>query len=196
MGNHIYFEDLVYHDSVEQGGPKTVAAHDNENGGCSVSTETIISNGGFVAMVALRSVVWMNCFSSPASAEDNEDQKLSDSSNVEHKRKEEETVSLLGNNCMKKMKEPSLRLFRNPPNNLQGEQVAAGWPSWLSSVASEAINGWTPLDINLFQKLNEVQCYVHQLLSGLDHCHRKDVLHRNINTSNLFFDDEETRYYW
>ncbi|KAI3944414.1 hypothetical protein MKW98_006575 [Papaver atlanticum] len=280
MGNHIFFEDLMYHDSVEQQGPKSVAAHGNENGGSSVSTETI-SNGGFVAMAALQSVVRMNCFSSPASAEDKEDQTLADSGDVNNQRKEEETESLLGNNSKGKMKEPSPRVPRNHPNNLQGEQVAAGWPSWLSSVASEAISGWIPLDINNFQKLNEgetwsgvyqardgmtgktvtirevhksavkaitteilinrrlnhpnvinlvgvaipsngfelhlvfeyvkysladlievnprikftepqVQCYVHQLLAGLDHCHRNDVLHRNINMSNLLIDDEET----
>ncbi|GAA0174285.1 non-receptor serine/threonine protein kinase [Lithospermum erythrorhizon] len=28
---------------------------------------------------------------------------------------------------------------------VEGEQVAAGWPAWLSAVAGEAIQGWVPL---------------------------------------------------
>ncbi|KAI5652607.1 hypothetical protein M9H77_29794 [Catharanthus roseus] len=28
------------------------------------------------------------------------------------------------------------------PKAEEGEQIAAGWPSWLASVAGEAINGW------------------------------------------------------
>ncbi|XP_011071480.1 probable serine/threonine-protein kinase At1g54610 [Sesamum indicum] len=36
----------------------------------------------------------------------------------------------------------------------------------------------------------QVKCYVHQLLSGLEHCHNRYVLHRDIKGSNLLIDDE------
>ncbi|KAK4384160.1 putative serine/threonine-protein kinase [Sesamum angolense] len=36
----------------------------------------------------------------------------------------------------------------------------------------------------------QVKCYVHQLLSGLEHCHNRFVLHRDIKGSNLLIDDE------
>ncbi|KAK4477920.1 hypothetical protein RD792_017185 [Penstemon davidsonii] len=49
---------------------------------------------------------------------------------------------------------PNPRLS-NPPKNIHGEQVAAGWPSWLSAVAGEAINGWTPRRADTFEKLDK-----------------------------------------
>lgn len=50
---------------------------------------------------------------------------------------------------------PNPRLS-NPPNHVHGEQVAAGWPSWLSKVAGEAINGLTPRRADTFEKLDKV----------------------------------------
>lgn len=171
----------------------------------------------------------------------------------------------------------------NPPKNVHGEQVAAGWPSWLSEVAGEAINGWIPRRADAFEKLAkigqgtysnvykardnltgiivalkkvrfdnlepesvrfmareililrrldhpnvitlqglvtsrmscslylvfdymdhdlaglaaspgikfteaQVKCYMHQILSGLEHCHNRHVLHRDIKGSNLLID--------
>nr|DAD37959.1 TPA_asm: hypothetical protein HUJ06_008600 [Nelumbo nucifera] len=178
---------------------------------------------------------------------------------------------------------PNPRLS-NPPNHVQGEQIAAGWPSWLSAVAGEAIKGWTPRRADTFEKLDkigqgtysnvykardtltgkivalkkvrfdnlepesvkfmareililrrldhpnvvklqglvtsrmscslylvfeymehdlaglaaspdikftepQVKCYMHQLLSGLEHCHNRGVLHRDIKGSNLLLDN-------
>ncbi|CAI9779781.1 unnamed protein product [Fraxinus pennsylvanica] len=171
----------------------------------------------------------------------------------------------------------------NPPKNIHGEQVAAGWPAWLSAVAGEAINGWTPRRADTFEKIDkigqgtysnvykardaitgkivalkkvrfdnlepesvrfmareililrrldhpnvvklhglvtsrmscslylvfdymdhdlaglasspgikftepQVKCFMHQLLSGLEHCHNRHVLHRDIKGSNLLID--------
>lgn len=45
----------------------------------------------------------------------------------------------------------------NPSNNVHGEQVAAGWPSWLSKVAGEAINGLVPRRADSFEKLDKVK---------------------------------------
>ncbi|XP_056170796.1 probable serine/threonine-protein kinase At1g54610 isoform X2 [Syzygium oleosum] len=36
----------------------------------------------------------------------------------------------------------------------------------------------------------QVKCYMRQLLSGLEHCHNRDVLHRDIKCSNLLIDNE------
>lgn len=44
----------------------------------------------------------------------------------------------------------------NPTKNLHGEQVAAGWPAWLSAVAGEAINGWIPRRADTFEKIDKV----------------------------------------
>lgn len=40
---------------------------------------------------------------------------------------------------------------------VEGEQVAAGWPAWLSAVAGEAIQGWVPLRSDAFEKLEKVK---------------------------------------
>lgn len=42
------------------------------------------------------------------------------------------------------------------PHSAKAEQVAAGWPSWLASVAGEAVHGWTPRSPRSYQKLNKV----------------------------------------
>lgn len=41
-------------------------------------------------------------------------------------------------------------------NGVDGPQVVAGWPSWLSSVAGEAIKGWIPRKADSFEKLDKV----------------------------------------
>lgn len=170
------------------------------------------------------------------------------------------------------------------PNAAKGELGAAGWPSWLTSVAAEAIQGWLPRSADSFEKLNkigqgtyssvykardlktnkivamkkvrfvnmdpesvrfmareisilrkldhpnvmklealvtsrisgslylvfeymehdlaglaaaprvkfteaQIKCYMQQLLRGLEHCHCRGVLHRDIKGSNLLIDD-------
>ncbi|CAD6267288.1 unnamed protein product [Miscanthus lutarioriparius] len=39
---------------------------------------------------------------------------------------------------------------------VEGEQAAAGWPSWLSAVAAEAVHGWVPLRAESFEKLEKI----------------------------------------
>ncbi|KAL6196515.1 hypothetical protein ACLB2K_032130 [Fragaria x ananassa] len=170
------------------------------------------------------------------------------------------------------------------PKAAEGEQVAAGWPSWLAGVAGDAIKGWIPRRADSFEKLDkigqgtysnvyrardldqkkivalkkvrfdnsepesvrfmareililrrldhqnvikleglvtsrmscslylvfeymehdlaglalhpglkfteaQVKCYMQQLLCGLDHCHSRGVLHRDIKGSNLLIDN-------
>lgn len=61
---------------------------------------------------------------------------------------------------------PNPRLS-NPPKNVHGEQVAAGWPSWLSAVAGEAISGWTPRRADTFEKLDKVKRFIISFHSSL-----------------------------
>ncbi|KAM0893735.1 hypothetical protein ACQ4PT_024920 [Festuca glaucescens] len=39
---------------------------------------------------------------------------------------------------------------------IECEQVAAGWPAWLSAVAAEAVQGWVPLKSENFEKLEKI----------------------------------------
>ncbi|KAL4361446.1 hypothetical protein GQ457_04G005700 [Hibiscus cannabinus] len=43
---------------------------------------------------------------------------------------------------------------------IEGEQVAAGWPAWLVTVAGEAIKGWTPRRANSFEKLDKARYFI------------------------------------
>ncbi|KAI4379033.1 hypothetical protein MLD38_016437 [Melastoma candidum] len=44
----------------------------------------------------------------------------------------------------------------NLPRQWRGEQVAAGWPSWLSEACGEALNGWIPRQANAFEKIDKI----------------------------------------
>ncbi|OVA00125.1 Protein kinase domain [Macleaya cordata] len=174
------------------------------------------------------------------------------------------------------------RIVSIMPNGIKGEQVAAGWPSWLTAVAGEAIQGWVPRRADSFEKLDkigqgtystvykardletgkmvalkkvrfinmdpesvrfmareihilrrldhpnivkleglitsrmssslylvfeymehdlaglasgakftepQIKCYMQQLLRGLEHCHSRGILHRDIKGSNLLIDN-------
>ncbi|CAK9147311.1 unnamed protein product [Ilex paraguariensis] len=74
-------------------------------------------------------------------------------------------------------------------NGFDGEHVIAGWPSWPTAVAGQAITGWVPRKADSFEKLDKIKCYMHQLLSGLGHCHSCGVLHGDIKGSNLLIDN-------
>lgn len=65
----------------------------------------------------------------------------------------------------KEVEKPELTILSNPglgrvPKATEGEQVAAGWPTWLSSVAGEAIKGWIPRNANTFERLYKVSYYL------------------------------------
>ncbi|BBN68491.1 CDC2C, partial [Prunus dulcis] len=66
----------------------------------------------------------------------------------------------------KKEKEGSLNSYNSHNSHNGGkaadlasgwaEQVAAGWPSWLSAAAGEAIYGWVPLKADSYEKLEKI----------------------------------------
>jgi hypothetical protein len=50
-------------------------------------------------------------------------------------------------------------------NGERGAQAVAGWPSWLTAVAGEAINGWVPRRADSFEKMDKVSLvYVSMIL--------------------------------
>ena len=53
---------------------------------------------------------------------------------------------------------------RRIPKVTVAEQVAAGWPGWLSAAAAEAVNGWIPRRADTFQKLNKVCCVLYLIV--------------------------------
>lgn len=68
-------------------------------------------------------------------------------------------------NDKKKLEEPELTVLNHPglgrvPKASEGEQVAAGWPIWLSSVAGEAIKGWIPRSANTFERFYKVSYHL------------------------------------
>ncbi|KAM7251947.1 hypothetical protein ACFE04_023830 [Oxalis oulophora] len=179
--------------------------------------------------------------------------------------------------------QPRMTRIVSVSNSERGAQVVAGWPTWLTAVAGEAINGWVPRKADSFEKLekigqgtyssvykardletnkmvalkkvrfanmdpesvrfmareiiilrrldhpnvmkleglitsrmsgslylifeymehdlsglaasngvkfteSQIKCYMKQLLNGLEHCHSRGVLHRDIKGSNLLID--------
>lgn len=62
-------------------------------------------------------------------------------------------------------------LVTSLPNGIEGEEIAAGWPSWLTSVAAEAIQGMVPRRAESFKKLKVVSSQSHVLLFTHTHTH-------------------------
>ncbi|KAG2681871.1 hypothetical protein I3760_11G163900 [Carya illinoinensis] len=68
----------------------------------------------------------------------------------------------------------------------EGEQVAAGWPSWLAAVAGEAIRGWTPRRADSFQKLDKIgQGTYSNVYMARDLEHNKTVALKKVRFDNL-----------
>ena len=71
------------------------------------------------------------------------------------------SVRLHGENVERKRERSEYVVAQHPglgsiPKAMEGEQVAAGWPAWLSAVAGEAIRGWLPRRADSFEKLDKV----------------------------------------
>ncbi|KAH6803003.1 Protein kinase superfamily protein [Perilla frutescens var. frutescens] len=200
--------------------------------------------------------------------------------------------------CVNERKNGSSRALKGPSSHkkgavfslkfgrlTEGDHVSAGWPSWFSAVAGEAIEGWSPLRSDSFKRLekigqgtysevyrarnvetgkivavkkvrfdsfqpesvkfmareirilrkldhpnvmklegiitsklsshiylvfeymehdlaglvscpdikftdSQIKCYMKQLLNGLEHCHSRGILHRDIKTSNILVNNQ------
>ncbi|KAG5075876.1 hypothetical protein JHK82_057223 [Glycine max] len=55
----------------------------------------------------------------------------------------------------RKRSKPNPRLS-NPTKHLQGEQLAAGWPAWLTAVCEEVLSGWIPRKADTFEKIDKI----------------------------------------
>ncbi|KAL1179785.1 hypothetical protein V6Z11_A03G183600 [Gossypium hirsutum] len=70
-------------------------------------------------------------------------------------------------------------------NSIEGELVAAGWPSWLVAVAGEAINGWIPRRASTFEKLNKIgQGTYSSVYKARDLIHNKLVALKRVQFNN------------
>ncbi|KAF3442898.1 hypothetical protein FNV43_RR16816 [Rhamnella rubrinervis] len=70
-------------------------------------------------------------------------------------------VAIHGNDIERKRKKMENVVAQYPgmgsvPKASEGEQIAAGWPSWLAAVAGEAIRGWVPRRADSFEKLDKI----------------------------------------
>ncbi|KAK4800849.1 hypothetical protein SAY86_021336 [Trapa natans] len=69
---------------------------------------------------------------------------------------EKSSKNLHKRGATKVVQQPRAGRVRSFSNGERGAQVVAGWPSWLSSVAGEAINGWIPRRSDSFEKLEKI----------------------------------------
>ncbi|XP_057728508.1 probable serine/threonine-protein kinase At1g54610 [Arachis stenosperma] len=72
------------------------------------------------------------------------------------------------------------------PKAMEGEHVAAGWPSWLAAVAGEAIKGWLPRRADSFEKLDKIgQGTYSNVYRARDLEQRKIVALKKVRFDNL-----------
>ncbi|XP_074268653.1 protein IMPAIRED IN BABA-INDUCED STERILITY 1-like [Silene latifolia] len=75
----------------------------------------------------------------------------------EDEERENETIGIKSSKSKSSSSNFSLSLrFGSVKGQVIAEQAAAGWPSWLTAVAGEAIHGWVPLQAQGFEKLEKI----------------------------------------
>ncbi|GFP86398.1 probable serine/threonine-protein kinase at1g54610 [Phtheirospermum japonicum] len=81
----------------------------------------------------------------------------------------------------------------NLPTAVEGELVAAGWPSWLVAVAGEAIRGWVPRKADTFEKLDKIgQGTYSCVYKGRDLLNNKFVALKKVRFDNM--DPESVKF--
>lgn len=76
--------------------------------------------------------------------------------NDESRKKEEKVVDGEKKPRAERKRSKTNPRLSNPSKHLRGEQVAAGWPPWLTAVCGEALNGWIPRRADSFEKIDKV----------------------------------------
>ncbi|KAK7324713.1 hypothetical protein VNO77_28502 [Canavalia gladiata] len=105
---------------------------------------------------------------------------------------------LCGDKNGKKKEEPELTFIDYPglgkvPKASEGELVAAGWPTWLSSVAGEAIQGWIPRSANTFERFYKIgQGTYSNVYKARDVSRQKIVALKRVRFDNL--DPESVKF--
>ncbi|XP_019453877.1 PREDICTED: probable serine/threonine-protein kinase At1g54610 [Lupinus angustifolius] len=83
--------------------------------------------------------------------------------------------------------------FGRVPKAVEGENVAAGWPSWLSSVAGDAIKGWIPRSAKTFERLHKIgQGTYSTVYKAHDLTNQKIVALKRVRFDNL--DPESVKF--
>ncbi|KAJ1389756.1 Serine/threonine-protein kinase, active site [Sesbania bispinosa] len=101
-------------------------------------------------------------------------------------------------NGKKKIEKPELTVIDHPglgrvPKAAEGEQVAAGWPAWLSSVAGEAIKGCIPRSANSFERSHKIgQGTYSTVYKARDVTNQKIVALKRVRFDNL--DPESVKF--
>ncbi|KAL3645461.1 hypothetical protein CASFOL_010641 [Castilleja foliolosa] len=84
-------------------------------------------------------------------------------------------------------------VLANLPKGVDGDLVAAGWPSWLVAVAGEAIRGWVPRKADTFEKLNKIgQGTYSCVYKGRDLLNNKFVALKKVRFDNM--DPESVKF--
>jgi len=86
-------------------------------------------------------------------------------------------------------------LAASPVIRFTESQVRPGlpWTNYLSYSLVVGSFSFQAVVFDFLKKLHlqlQIKCYMNQLLSGLEHCHNRRVLHRDIKGSNLLIDNE------
>ncbi|XP_031124397.1 probable serine/threonine-protein kinase At1g09600 [Ipomoea triloba] len=89
--------------------------------------------------------------------------------------------------------QPQLNSVFSVRNGVDGAQVVAGWPSWLTDVAGEAIRGWIPRKADSFEKLEKIgQGTYSSVYRGRDLENKKLVALKKVRFANM--DPESVRF--
>ncbi|XP_056693217.1 probable serine/threonine-protein kinase At1g54610 isoform X2 [Spinacia oleracea] len=83
--------------------------------------------------------------------------------------------------------------IRVVPKAWEGEQVAAGWPSWLVTAAADTITGWIPRRSDSFQRLGKIgEGTYSSVYKARDLIHGKIVALKRVRFDNL--DQESVKF--